>query len=159
MSDLEVLSSRLQTMLEQFLVVTENVRARRAVSVTPQKTSNHRLDSMTNLFRTLFVNSIYQNQYGHYHVDENPLRVYHNLAKAVLGLVSMAEREGLDLMTYVEQAVTSADDHSIRAFIREASSFRSYVTVLSEQVLEQIKAEPSSLLLEPVQPFFQRKAE
>ena|GEM_PF-4340923 len=158
MSDLEVLSNRLQAMLEQFLVVTENVRARRVVSVTSQKTSNHHLDSMTNLFRTLFVNSIYQNQYGHYHVDENPLHVHHNLAKAVLGLVSLAEREGLDLMTYVEEAVKSADDSAIQTFIREASSFRAYVTVLTEQVLEQIKAEPSSLLLEPVVSLFQRKA-
>jgi len=146
-------------MLEQFMVVTENIRARRVVSLSAQQTSNHHLDSMTKLFRTLFVNSIYQNQHGYFHVDKNPLHVHHNLAKAVLGLVSLAEREGLDLMTYVEEAVKSADDSAIRAFIREASSFRAYVTVLTEQVLEQIKAEPSSLLLEPVVPLFQRKAE
>jgi hypothetical protein len=159
-SNFEILSVKLQAMLIQFLNMAEAVGAQGKAKRSPRQTSsNQDLNTITEWLRAAFVNSIYVNRYGHYHIDENPLHVHHSFAKTTLGLISLAERQNQDLISYIKNALESADDESIRSFIKETNSFKSYVIILTEQVLAQIKAEPSSLLKEPGQPLFHRKAE
>lgn len=159
-SNFEILSVKLQAMLVQFLDMAEAADAQKKTSCAPLgKSGNQNLNTITDWLRAAFVNSIYVNRYGHYHIDENPLHVHHSFAKTTLGLISLAERQNQDLIGYIKNALETADTESIRSFIKEANSFKSYVIVLTEQVLAQIKAEPSSLLKEPGQPLFQRKVE